>query len=97
MRPSEIIAEKADAIRAVIGRYPVSNPRLFGSVARGEDTETSDIDLLVDPGEGTTYFDLAGLEIELSQLLGCKIDIATPGALRRTMAERVARDLIPLP
>jgi predicted nucleotidyltransferase len=52
---------------------------------------------LVEPLEGTTYFHLAGLEIELSELLGVKIDIATPGALKRGMAERVARDLKPLP
>ncbi len=93
MRPSEILAAKADEIRAVISRYPVRNPRVFGSVARGDDQEGSDLDLLVEPLTGTTYFDLAGLELELGDLLGIKIDIATPGALRRDLAERISRDL----
>jgi uncharacterized protein len=96
MKPSEIIAAKADQIREIIARYPVRNPRLFGSVARGDDKEGSDVDILVDPTENTSYFDLAGLELELSDLLGVKIDIATPEGLRRGMAERVARDLKPL-
>jgi predicted nucleotidyltransferase len=63
MRPSEAIARRLDEVRAVIARYPVSNPRVFGSVARGEDDERSDFDLLVDPLENTSLFDLAGLEL----------------------------------
>jgi predicted nucleotidyltransferase len=96
MRPSEILAAKADEIREIIARYPVRNPRIFGSAARGDDAEGSDLDLLVDPLEGTTYFDLAGLELELGELLGIKIDIATPGALRRELAERIGPELKPL-
>ena len=49
MRPSQAVAARLDEVRAVIARYPVSNPRVFGSVARGEDDEKSDLDLLVDP------------------------------------------------
>jgi uncharacterized protein len=96
MKPSEILAAKADQVREIIARYPVRNPRIFGSVARGEDEEGSDLDLLVEPLENTSYFDLAGLEIELGELLGVKIEIATPGALRRELAERIADDLKPL-
>lgn len=96
MRPSEILAARADEVRAIIARYPVRNPRIFGSVARGDDSEGSDLDLLVEPLRGTTYFDLAGLEMELEELLGVKIEIATPGALRRELAERIASDLRPI-
>ena len=96
MKPSEILAAKADQVREIIARYPVRNPRIFGSVARGEDEEGSDLDLLVEPLENTSYFDLAGLEIELGELLGVKIETATPGALRRELAERIADDLKPL-
>ncbi len=81
MRPSEAIAGRLDAVRAVIARYPVGNPRVFGSVARGEDDEESDLDLLVDQTERTTLFDLAGLESELSDLLGVRVDVLTPGAV----------------
>ena len=48
MRPSEILALKADEIREIIARYPVRNPRIFGSAARGDDAEGSDLDLLVE-------------------------------------------------
>jgi uncharacterized protein len=74
----------------------VRNVRVFGSAARGEDLEGSDLDLLVDPTEQTTLFDLAGLKLELEALLGVGVDIATPGALRRGMTGRIADDLRPL-
>ena len=96
MRPSEAIAGRLDAVRAVIARYPVSNPRVFGSVARGEDDAMSDFDLLVDPTERTTYFDLAGLQLELVDLLGVPVDILTPGSVGPRIAEAVYRDARPL-
>jgi predicted nucleotidyltransferase len=96
MRPTEAIHGRLDAVRAVIARYPVANPRLFGSVARGEDREGSDLDLLVDPLDSTTLFDLAGLESELSDLLGVKVDVVTPGALAPRIAEAAGRDTRPL-
>ena len=95
-RPSEAIAGRLDEVRAVIARYPVSNPRVFGSVARGEDDEKSDLDLLVDPTERTTYFDLSALEDELAALLGVPVDILTPGAVGPEIADTVRRDLRPL-
>lgn len=48
MRPSEALARNRDRVLEVISRYPVANPRIFGSVARGEDVEGSDVDILVD-------------------------------------------------
>lgn len=48
MRPSEALAKHRDKVLEIIARYPVSNPRIFGSVARGEDVEGFDVDLLVD-------------------------------------------------
>ena len=57
------------------------NPRIFGSVLHGEDTEGSDLDLLVDTLPGTTLFDLGGLQIELEELLGIPLDLLTPGDL----------------
>jgi predicted nucleotidyltransferase len=96
MRPSEIVAAQVDQMRKIIGRYPVRNPQLFGSAARGDDTEESDIDILVEPLRGTTYFTLAKLELELEALLGVQVDVATPGAIGPSLAERMARDLRPL-
>ena len=95
MRPSEAIAKNIDAMRAIIARYPVENPRIFGSAARGDDTDESDLDLLVDAKRGTSYFDLAKLAIELERLLGVKVDIATPPAVKRIQAN-IADDMRPL-
>ena len=80
MRPSEILAAKRNEVLAAIARSPFTNPRLFGSVARGEDTEGSDIDILVDNGGEGSLYDLAGLELELVELLGLTVDIFTPGS-----------------
>src|SRR3954447_16769607 len=84
MRPSEILAAKADEIREIIARYPVRNPRIFGSAARGDDEEGSDLDLLGDPLENTSLYDLAGLELELADLLWFKVDVVTPKGLAPT-------------
>lgn len=96
VRPSDAMQGRLDAVRAVIARYPVTNPRLFGSVARGEDRDGSDLDLLVDPLASTTLFDLAGLEGELAELLGVKVDVVTPAALAPRIAEAAGRDSRPL-
>jgi predicted nucleotidyltransferase len=96
MRPSVAVRENTDRIRAIIARYPVCNARIFGSAARGDDRDGSDLDLLVEPTEATTLFDLAGLKLELEALLGVGVDIATPRALRAGVAGRIADDLRPL-
>jgi predicted nucleotidyltransferase len=96
MRPSVAVRENTDRVRAIIARYPVRNPRIFGSAARGDDSDGSDLDLLVEPTDATTLFDLAGLKLELEALLGVGVDIATPRALRAGLAGRIADDLRPL-
>ena len=96
MRPSEALAAKRDEVRAIIARYPVANPRIFGSVARGEDREGSDLDILVDARRGTTYFDLGALKIELERSLGVHVDIATPAALPVSSESNVLDDVIGL-
>src|SRR3954467_10848332 len=96
MRPSEILAAKADEIREIIARYPVRNPRIFGSAARGDDEEGSECDVLVDPLENTSLYGLAGLELELADLLGFKVDVVTPKGLAPDVARRVGLDIRPL-
>lgn len=96
MRPSVAVRENAARIRAIIARYPVRNARVFGSTARGDDLDGSDLDLLVEPTDRTTLYDLAGLKLELEALLSVGVDIATPRALRQGLAGRIADDLRPL-
>ncbi len=93
MRPSTLLRQRIGRVKDAIAHYPVRNPRLFGSSARGDDRRNSDIDILVDPEPQTTLYDLAELEMELEEILGCKVDVRTPGDLAPEVARRVAVDL----
>jgi uncharacterized protein len=94
MRPSEALARHRDQVLAIIARYPVSNPRVFGSVARGEDKEGSDLDLLIETTGPLSYFDIFKLEEELSSILECPVEIGT--RLKNHAAATAASDLRPL-
>jgi uncharacterized protein len=96
MRPSLAVKNNIDQMRAIVARYPVKNPRLFGSASRGDDIDGSDLDILVEPTDATTLLDLARLKLELEKLLGVGVDIATPRALPKDLAENLASDLKPL-
>jgi predicted nucleotidyltransferase len=73
-----------------------SNVRVFGSVARGEDDQSSDIDLLVDFPPGTSLLTVIGLENALRDLLGVPVDVGPADALRDDMRERVLTEARPL-
>lgn len=94
MRPSEALALHRDKVVEIIARYPVTNPRVFGSVARGEDVEGSDLDLLVEQTGSLSFFDLFRLEEELSSILDCPVEIGTK--LKSDAVQRAARDVQPL-
>ena len=94
MRPSEALAKHRDEVLAIIARYPVTNPRVFGSVARGEDVEGSDIDLVVEKSGALTFFDLFELEERLRELLGVPVEVFTK--LKQPAARTAAVDSRPL-
>lgn len=96
MKPSEVLRARRDEVLAIIAKYPVSNPRIFGSVARGEDDEASDIDILIDPENGLDYFALGGLQIELEELTGVRVDISIARALKPHVRPNVMADQRPL-
>lgn len=81
MKPSVALDLKRSAVREAAGRFRSANPRIFGSVLHGTDEEGSDLDLLVDALPGATLFDLGGLQAELEDLLGVRVDLLTPGDL----------------
>src|SRR3974377_2210367 len=89
MKPSEILALKREAAREAAHRFHATNLRVFGSALHGGDREDSDIDLLVDALPGATLFDLGGLQMELEELLGVRVDLLTPGDLPEKFRERV--------
>jgi predicted nucleotidyltransferase len=84
-------------VREILDRAGLRNAKLFGSAARGEDTEKSDLDLLVEAPQGTTLYDLARVELELEALLGCRVEVLTEGFLASDIANRAEADLTPIP
>jgi len=93
---NDLLQEKREDILQLAKEYGAYNVRVFGSVARGEADEKSDIDLLVDMEEGRTLFDLGGLLMDLQETLNCKVDVATEKILRDRIKERVLKDAIPI-
>jgi predicted nucleotidyltransferase len=75
----ELLKQKHAEILGIAGRYGAHNVRVFGSVARAEADEQSDIDFLVEMEPGRSLFDLGGLQSELESALGRPVDVVTPG------------------
>jgi predicted nucleotidyltransferase len=94
MRPSEALAKHRDEVLAILAKYPVRNPRVFGSVARQEDDELSDLDLLVERTGPMTFRDIFHLEAEIADLLGVPVEIAT--GLKPHAMETAGNDLRPI-
>jgi predicted nucleotidyltransferase len=82
------------ANKADIGQFFVKSLAIFGSVARDEATEQSDIDILVDFDRPVGFFHLARLQRRLEEMLGCKVDLVTRGALRKEMKDEILREAI---
>lgn len=90
------VAAHRSELLGVLRRHRVTNPRLFGSVARGDDHEGSDVDLLVDFAPGTSLFDIIGIQMELEEILGVAVDLVPEAGLKDRVRVRVERDLIAL-
>jgi uncharacterized protein len=90
------LQQHREEVLGIARRYGASNVRVFGSVGRGEDTEASDIDLLVALPAGDTVLTLAGLAQKLSDSLGTTVEVATPDVLRDEVCEEAIRTAIPL-
>ena len=96
MRPSTALNENRDAIRAVALSHRVTNVRVFGSTLHGDDTDSSDLDLLVDPTSETTLMDIARIQVELAGLLNVGVDVLTPNALPVSFRDQVLKDALPI-
>jgi len=92
----ELLIEKRNDILATAARHGARNVRVFGSVARGEADDASDVDFLVDMEPGRSLLDLGGLLMDLQELLGCEVDVATPNGLKPRIRERVLREAVRL-
>ena len=96
MKPSESLKIHREDIRRVVAQNRARNPRVFGSVIHGHDHDDSDLDLLVDPTQETTLFDLARIQGNLQRLLGVAVDVKTPDSLPDKFRADVIQEAVPV-
>ncbi|HBG27006.1 MAG: nucleotidyltransferase [Planctomycetes bacterium GWF2_41_51] len=83
-------------ILELASRYGAKNVRIFGSAARADFDQYSDIDFLVDMEKGRSLLDMGGLLMELQNLLGCNVDVVTPQGLRPRIRETILKEAMAL-
>ncbi len=93
---NNLLKSRREEILSIAARHGARNVRVFGSVARGEDDDKSDIDLLVEFESGRSLLDHAGLWLELQDLLGCKVDVVSERGIKPRIRERILRESVPL-
>jgi predicted nucleotidyltransferase len=97
MKPSIALQAHREEVREVLERFRMREPRIFGSTSRSEDTDNSDLDILVDAPTGASLYDLAPVEMELEAILGCKVEVLTKGFMAPDVLDRAETDLILMP
>lgn len=80
----------------VLKKYHIKRAGLFGSIARGTATATSDVDLLIDPPDQFSLFDLAGLKIDLEDILQRSVDVVEYGSIKPILKESILRHEHPI-
>ena len=96
MRPSQALAIQRLRVIALAAARGARNVRVFGSVAKGVDTEGSDLDLLVDLPAGTSLLEIVGLQLEIEDALGVKVDLCTERELHPRLKGRILAEARPL-
>lgn len=96
MHPADAFQRYRKDILEIAESFGARNLRVFGSVARGEATEGSDLDLLVDLEKERGLFDLIGLKQELEDLLDCRVEVMTEASVSRHVREAVVREAVAL-
>jgi len=96
LRLRAVLEQQSDNVAQVLSRYDAFNPRLFGSVARGDAREDSDLDLLVDlaPGVGNELLRVSGISEELSTLIGVRVDVVASTLLRGAVSATALADAV---
>lgn len=90
------LQHQREAILRIAEKYGARNIRVFGSISRGEESVTSDIDLLVDLEPGRSLLDQVGLKQEIEELLGRCVDIVVEGGISPYLEQRILSEAVPL-
>jgi hypothetical protein len=96
MTLGELLEAKREDILRIAARHGARKVRVFGSAARGEADEASDVDFLVEMEPGRSLLDMGGLLMELRALLGRDVDVVTERGLKARIRERVLREAVAL-
>jgi len=96
MRLQKLLHEKREDILRLATEHGAQHIRVFGSVARGEADDQSDIDFLVEMEPGRSLFDMGGLLMDLQKLLGCQVDVVSVKGLKARIRDRVLKEAVPL-
>jgi hypothetical protein len=91
-----VVEQQREEILRIAARHGARNVRVFGSVARGEADEASDIDFLVEMEPGRSLLDLGGLQVELESLLGRPVDVVTVRGLKARIRNVVLHEAVPV-
>ncbi len=96
MKPSAALLQYRAAIRQIVSANRASNPRVFGSVVHGDDSEDSDLDLLIDPASDASLLDITRIQVQLERCLGVSVDVLTPKGLPEKIRVQVLREARPV-
>lgn len=96
MKPSDALNTHRATIRRIVEAHRARNARVFGSVLHGDDTDDSDLDILIDPTPDTTMMDIGAIRHELRQLLGVPVDVLTPKSLPDSFRAQVIAEAVPV-
>jgi len=94
--PKSLALSEREDINRIASAHGARNVRVFGSVRRGDASDSSDLDLLVDMSEGRSLFDLVALGDELEEELGVEVDVVTEGSLSPYLRDRILAEAVAL-
>jgi len=92
MKPSVALELYREEIRRIVAANRGLNPRVFGSVLHDDDTEDSDLDLLIDPGEGLGLLGVAKIALAIGEITRTRVDVRTPGDLADWLRDKVVAE-----
>jgi len=91
-----LVRSKREQILSIARQHGAVWLKLFGSAARGDEVDSSDLDFLVELEPGRSLLDLGGLQSDLERLLGCEVDVVTVKGLRERIRARVLEEAVPV-